>query len=134
MSALTQASTCRCGKGLFDEGTCVWCGHGRCDTARLRRRARPSDSARVRAFELRPPSGRQDRRPWTTDMVIAAIRRWHRETGRTPRREEWRSAGPWSPSTGRVLGLFGTWKAAIRAAGLTPPAQGRPVASTSKAT
>jgi excisionase family DNA binding protein len=68
---------------------------------------------------------------WTRDSVLAAIRRWAAEWGEAPTCSEWggkppratayRCAGPrYWPSVPTVARLFGTWRAAIVAAGVPP--------------
>lgn len=108
---------CRCGRNAYAEDTCVYCGTGERPAPALLRPRYPAEP-NTRRF--------QDRRAWSEQYIVAAIRRWHRETGRTPRQHEWTCGGAWWPSYTRVIDIFDTWKAAIRAAGYEPPAQGRP--------
>ena len=69
---------------------------------------------------------------WTKETIIAAIHEWVRLAGRAPAATDWntgvavtgdraalRRAGDW-PATNTVVGKFGTWNAAIVAAGLEP--------------
>jgi hypothetical protein len=77
-------------------------------------------------------------RTWTRDGVIAKIRTWVDLYGRPPSAPEWDPtpsriadgsiteaareryhSGEW-PSSNTVIGLFGTWNAAIEAAGFEP--------------
>lgn len=124
---MTDAPGCRCGRRMFitsNDGTCLACGHGEVQAVTSIEIPRPTARTSYPAIPAigSPP----DRRPWTHRMVVAAIRRWARETGRPPRSLEWGCAGPWWPSSHVVVKLFGTWKDAIRAAGFEPPAAGRP--------
>jgi hypothetical protein len=111
MSTLA-AGGCKCGRGLLDEGTCVFCGHG---NAREHYGPRP-----VKPTPLR------DTRPWTPLMVAAAISRWNTDHDRPPVMTEWDQAGPWWPSAFIVRRVYGTWNNAIRSAGLEPSPRGRP--------
>lgn len=74
--------------------------------------------------------------PWTEERIIAAIKRWHRRTGRAPSYRDWHKptgVGPFlvssrtasRPSTGTVRKVFGSWSAAMEAAGMTPLPRGR---------
>ena len=66
------------------------------------------------ARRARPPAR-------TRDEVLAAIRAWTRETGRPPVQTDWPSAnGARWPSYMTVTTHFGTWRAAVEAAGLRP--------------
>lgn len=62
--------------------------------------------------------------PWTQDMAIAAIRRWVREYERPPICNEWKKTSSGYPSQVQVRRLFGTWNAAIEAAGFEPRSWG----------
>lgn len=64
---------------------------------------------------------------WTDETVVLAIRRWHAECGKPPSAQQWRTrgAGYWPPTT-TAQRVFGTWSAAIRAAGFEPNPTGRP--------
>jgi len=62
---------------------------------------------------------------WTHERIIALIRRWARQRKRPPAQHEWRKRdGEW-PTAETVRDLFGTWNAAIAAAGLTPREPGK---------
>jgi DNA-binding CsgD family transcriptional regulator len=82
------------------------------------------------AWEPRPRKSRPG--AWTDDRVLAALRDWFELFGESPLAHEWVPGGaewmrryPRWPSTATVVRHFGTWSAAVRAAGL-PPA--RPIA------
>lgn len=60
---------------------------------------------------------------WTRERVIAAIQEWAREHGEPPRSLEWRRATPAFPHDATVKRLFGSWNAAIAAAGFEPREQ-----------
>ena len=61
---------------------------------------------------------------WTRDTIAYAIDLWHREHLEAPTQDEWERAGDNHPCRVTVIRTFGTWNAAIRAAGLRPRAQG----------
>jgi hypothetical protein len=68
---------------------------------------------------------------WTRDRIITAIRRWHKLTGEAPSQTDWEPSHPghrpsraleqdhW-PCVHTVQRVFGTWVAAVEAAGLEP--------------
>ncbi len=71
---------------------------------------------------------------WTPEAIVAALRRFHEEFGRTPSAREWNTtvarrrhpdlaarqrSGEW-PDTSIVQRVFGSWNAGIEAAGFTP--------------
>lgn len=80
-------------------------------------------------------------RVWTHEEIIEAMRDWHRLYGRAPAAADWNSAlarangrpdraeryesGRWPPTT-TVQGRFGSWSAAITAAGFPPNPTGGP--------
>jgi hypothetical protein len=55
---------------------------------------------------------------WTRELVIAVLRRDAKRRGRSPTREDWGTAGRARPQAGTAEKLFGSWNAALRAAGL----------------
>jgi hypothetical protein len=67
---------------------------------------------------------------WTRARIVAAIRRWAKRTGHPPSASMWSqaarpSAGPGDfsrsrPTSMTVTTVFGTWSAAVRAAGYEP--------------
>jgi hypothetical protein len=61
---------------------------------------------------------------WDKTTICYAIELWHRRTSRTPALIEWRNAGADHPSTFTVLRVFGSWNAAIKAAGFRPRNRG----------
>jgi hypothetical protein len=60
---------------------------------------------------------------WTPERMAAAIRAWADEHGRPPASSEFKYRG-------RAVTLFGSWAAAVRAAGLEPYPQGFAVATS----
>jgi len=65
---------------------------------------------------------------WTREAIICAIQRWVNEYGDIPGSKLWggskRPRG--YPNTATVKERFGSWNAAIRAAGYTPRPRGVP--------
>ena len=59
---------------------------------------------------------------WTSEAIVAKIREWATGHGEPPVATDWQSAGDW-PSVNTVQGAFGSWNAAIQAAGFIPLAQ-----------
>lgn len=84
----------------------------RCDCY-LRRTGREWDPARLRQ---RPPV-------YAPEAVVEAIRRWVAEHGEVPSLTEWRAAGV-RPGVHTVYRRFGSWCAAVEAAGFTPMRSG----------
>lgn len=81
------------------------------------------------------------RRIWTKETVVRAIQAWTRETGTPPTAVDWNAAqavarrhpekaekfhddDAW-PNTASVQAVFGSWSAALGAAGVAPLAQGK---------
>ena len=61
-------------------------------------------------------------RYWTKERILEAVHRFAEEYGRQPTSTEWLAARDcekpeWAPYTGTVLGEFGSWAAAMHAAG-----------------
>jgi len=59
-------------------------------------------------------------RGWTDGEIIEAVAGWAGEGGGPPRWEDWRHPPAGYPSAGTVTRRFGSWAAALRAAGLEP--------------
>jgi hypothetical protein len=57
---------------------------------------------------------------WTPELIVYAIELWHRQQLRIPTTDEWDRAGPNHPSRVTVIRCFGSWNAAMRAAGFRP--------------
>lgn len=57
---------------------------------------------------------------WTRERIVAALDRWANEHGTPPKAREWMASGPWWPSHRSVLNRFGSWNAAMTAAGFLP--------------
>jgi hypothetical protein len=68
---------------------------------------------------------------WPVATVVTRLRAWAEEHGRPPTLEEWRRASARHPSAATVRRLFGTWNAALVAAGFEPRRPGVPVAPRS---
>jgi Homing endonuclease associated repeat len=56
---------------------------------------------------------------WTDEQTRAALRAWARRHGRAPRAVDWSRATDEHPSTSVPVARFGSWTAALRAAGLS---------------
>jgi hypothetical protein len=54
---------------------------------------------------------------WTPETIVYAITLWNRKHSRTPLTREWDQAGENHPSRQTVARVFGSWNAAIEAAG-----------------
>lgn len=78
-------------------------------------------NAGIRAAGFEPLRRGAHLNDWTRDEILAAIRRWYSLHGEPPRCNDWKleAYSEW-PNTKCVTYLFGTWNAAIRAAGFTP--------------
>jgi hypothetical protein len=64
---------------------------------------------------------------WTEERIIAALRRDGKRRGRPPRSTEWKRAARRRrerPVSERVWKVFGSWDAALVAAGLDPEGRG----------
>jgi hypothetical protein len=59
---------------------------------------------------------------WTPETIVAALQRWAQVNGRPPTQHDWRNRHPdrMHPSASVAANHFGSWSAALRAAGLTP--------------
>jgi len=77
-------------------------------------------TSRHQAALASDPSATTDE--WTRDSILAAIRHHHARTGRWPTSHEWRHADPTGqrPAVSVVERRFGTWAAALQAAGGDP--------------
>ena len=63
---------------------------------------------------------RKARKRWTKAEVLRRMHAWDELHGESPRWEDWKGAGgEWPPAT-VVQRLFGSWNAAIEAAGYEP--------------
>jgi hypothetical protein len=62
---------------------------------------------------------------WNRELIAYSIDLWHRQYLEAPVQDDWEHAGPNHPCRLTVLRVFGTWNAAIRAAGLEPRPRGR---------
>jgi hypothetical protein len=70
------------------------------------------------------PGPRQGFR-WTRETIVYAIELWHRRHLRAPSALEWERAGENHPCRQTVMRTFGSWNAAIAAAGFKPKRQGQ---------
>ena len=82
--------------------------------------AEPNDGDQV----VRPATATGGVPYWTRERIIRALDGWHREHLRAPSAREWWTAGPNHPTHWTVRNVFGSWNAALRAAGLRTRAQG----------
>ena len=64
---------------------------------------------------------------WPPPRVLERLQSWAHEHGRPPTLEEWRRAGTRHPSAATVRRLFGSWNAALVAAGFEMRPPGVPV-------
>ena len=62
---------------------------------------------------------------WTHETIVYAINLWHRKHDRPPLTSDWEQAGENHPSRQTVARVFGSWNAAIAAAGFRPRPRGR---------
>jgi len=70
-------------------------------------------------------SGPREGFRWDRQTIVYAIELWHRRNLRTPTVSEWETAGADHPCRQTVLRVFGSWNAAIRAAGFRPRSRGQ---------
>ena len=61
---------------------------------------------------------RPHRRAWTREQIIRALRAWAAAHGRPPHHDEWQRSAVEHPPSGTVTLRFGSWTAALEAAGL----------------
>lgn len=59
-------------------------------------------------------------RRWTRDEIVHAIFEWHYAHGRLPLANDWNRSSTEHPSRAQVVNRFGSWGAAIVAAGYKP--------------
>lgn len=71
-------------------------------------------------------SGPREGFRWDRETIAYAIELWHRRHLRTPTVAEWEQAGPDHPCRATVQRVFGSWSAAMRAAGFRPRGRGMP--------
>ena len=55
---------------------------------------------------------------WTRGRIVAALRAWTDEHGRSPAQIDWRVSSPEHPCFSQVRDRFGSWNAGLAAAGL----------------
>lgn len=63
---------------------------------------------------------------WTSERILVALREDAVRQGRSPKAREWMRSRPGRPTLTTVVERFGTWNAAILAAGLVPRPSSRP--------
>lgn len=103
-------------EGYGKRHPCVDCGAPTSGAAGLTRTAQRCSSCRKRV--------EREGRFWTRERIIEAIQRWARtHHGMPPFSTEWNSKGRGSgyPPTTTVLARFGSWAAAVEAAGFPRP-------------
>lgn len=59
-------------------------------------------------------------RYWTRERIIVAFQEWADEHGRPPKAHEWDKGTPSYPARVTAAAVFGSWNAAMEAAGFTP--------------
>lgn len=64
-------------------------------------------------------------RRWSDREILVAMCAFYGRSGRPPRSHEWLLPGPW-PNTKTVQRRFGSWSAALAAAGFTHVSRGNP--------
>lgn len=60
------------------------------------------------------------RRRWSPEQIVAAMRSFAERHGRPPRSTDWKTSTVEHPWAGTVTDRFGSWPAALEAAGFTP--------------
>lgn len=126
-----------------DAAPCVDCGAPTSGRQKGGRR----DEPRCRLCAAR--IGADKRRIWTREAIVIAMQEWAHEHGEPPAVADWDpylariylheeraarfAAGKW-PSRWSVVHEFGSWNAAIEAAGFAPRARGRARGSGERAT
>jgi hypothetical protein len=63
---------------------------------------------------------------WTHELIVYALELHHRKHLRAPTKREWQRAGEDHPSLMTVRRVFGSWNAAVAAAGFRPRGAGGP--------
>jgi hypothetical protein len=63
---------------------------------------------------------------WDRQTILYAIDLWHKRHLKTPTVAEWEAAGSDHPCRQTVQRTFGSWNAAMRAAGFRARPRGRP--------
>jgi hypothetical protein len=58
-----------------------------------------------------------NQRSWTREDVVAALSAWAERNGRQPRQNDWKPRPQGCPSISAIYSVFGSWNAAIEAAG-----------------
>lgn len=67
-----------------------------------------------------------ERTVWTADGIIQAFQAWAAAHGRTPSSLDWKEGGEGRPAYLTVIREFGSWAAAVAAAGLPPNTRRKP--------
>lgn len=62
---------------------------------------------------------------WSRENIIYAIDLWHRQHLRPPTAREWELAGDRHPSAATTRRVYGSWNAAVQAAGFRPVGPGQ---------
>lgn len=118
---MVYATGCKCGKQMYDEGTCVWCGHGNADIVAHRTRStlpEPVPDRRKRRTTVVSISA-ASRHAWTEESIVLAMRAWHRDTGKPPTSTAWSKSAPGRPTAQTVIRIFGSWTVGLEAAGFS---------------
>jgi hypothetical protein len=83
-----------------------------------------AESRKPSVGELASRSSSTRQRVWDRASIVAAIQRWNDEHGEPPKSTEWVKKQDGRPTMSTVINHFGTWVAAIVAAGFEPRRSG----------
>jgi hypothetical protein len=121
-------ATCRAETGPDRDGVCPWCGlwvldESALSSAAMLEQLRDGGLGALPEEPVAAPGRLPGRRTlrWSQEDLVAAIRRWASEKGRQPTSTQWMSSPGFGwPTTNTCVRAFGSWSAAVRAAGFEP--------------